>query len=603
MASYGPGPTVVEAIYTGVSFDLGDRLQRRDYLVNLHSASKERVRVATAIAAGEWYTIWPNLAQTKEGPTVANVVEMGINHWASILGGMLPSITVPTNATQDRAQAKRGARKRERRLRELWKKSYWSELAAKNGADYAGAGFSILGVWANFGEANLAKRNPYVVHYDPRHTYVLKNDLGEITELLVARRLTQQALAGMLAKEYPDIYKRLKDRVADVEEWVWFDQEKFFRCIIDVSKEGRETGRWIVLVNEENKLGFVPAWEVVRPTFDGERRGIFDQAIHILRTMHRLMLLTIQSTEEHSWPAIGVFDVANPEDIGIGAILRYRSGDAKVDRLGPAQHLDVKDLISRLGDEAARVATYPQQLSGEPGGSIVSARGVTASMGALDARLVLAHTQFEVMYSKICTFLLAMDEVYCNGEKMIVGDSTDNSKAESFFPERDINGAWTASATYGIGAGSDPGNIEIRLAMHTETGFISQETARQHLSYIADPDGERVKIFRGQMETAIVQSAIQIAATGDPTLAAEAWKLVSKDDADMDDVIMQLVEFIQTPPEPQGGPTGSASPAAGVLQMGESLARGGTPGAAGGVPGAALPPLGQIMNQDARYVS
>ena len=603
MATARPGRVSVEDIFTGVSANIGDKLQKRDWLVHMHSESKTRVRTATSIANGEWYTVWPNLSQTAEAPTVANIVEMGINHWASIFGAILPSVRVPVNASQDRSQAKRGARKRERRLRELWKSSNWSELAAQGGADYAGAGFTIAGVWANFGERDLKKRHPYVMHFDPRTTFVLKDNLGNITEMLVARRLPEHELARHLKEEYPTLYNQLKDRGDEVEEWFWYDQETFMHVILDVTKEGRDAARWVVLTNEENKLGFVPAWEAVRPTFDGERRGIFDQTIHILRTMHRMMIMTIQSTEENAFPAIGVYDVQNPKDFGPGAIIRYRSPDSKVDRLGPAQHFDIKDLISRLTDEAMRYATYPQQLIGEPGGSIVSGRGVKASMGALDARLALAHKQFELMYSKLSGFMLAMDEVYCDGEKQILGDETDDAKAEGFLPSRDIAGAWTVACTYGIGAGSDPANIEIRLQMHIEGGLISKETAREQIPFLEDPDAERLKIFRENMHLAIQDSALQQAAAADPAMAAHALKLMQADDMDFDDIIDALVEFILQPQEDPAAAGGS--PAAGVLQGAESMARGGMPGGGpaaggGGPPGLSLPPLGDIMQQDSR---
>jgi hypothetical protein len=298
-----------------------------------------------------------------------------------------------------------------------------------------------------------------------------------------------------------------------------------------------------------------------------------------------------------------MFDVQNPLDFGPGAVMQYRSPEAKVDRLGPEQHFDVKDLISRLTEEGMKAATMPQQLMGEPGASIVSARGINASMGALDARLALAHKQFELMYSKISGYMLAVDEVYCNGEKEILGDETDDQKAETFFPERDINGAWTADATYGIGAGSDPANIEIRLNMNTENQLVSRETARMNLPFLEDPDGERIKIFRETMQQSIMTAAISKAEqTGDASMAAEALKLMASDDVEFDDVILDLVEFIQQPPEPAQAP--GQSPALGALQSGESLARGGGPNAAGGTgapPG--LPPLSQILGQDSRQVT
>ena len=136
---------------------------------------------------------------------------------------MLPAVKVPVYASQDATQGKRGARKRERRVRELWKASNWSELATKNGADYSGAGFTILGVWANFGEEDLSKRNPYVQHFDPRHTYILKDELGNITEMLVAllegarRRVLIQSPYLVLSDRAEELFDRLHEQRPELQ--------------------------------------------------------------------------------------------------------------------------------------------------------------------------------------------------------------------------------------------------------------------------------------------------------------------------------------------------------------------------------------------------
>lgn len=277
--------------------------------------------------------------------------------------------------------------------------------------------------------------------------------------------------------------------------------------------------------------------------------------------------------------------------------MQYRSSEGRIERIGPTTHFDVKDLIARLGEEAAKASVYPQQLAGEPGASIVSARGINASMGALDARLAVAHKQFEVLFSKVGGFMLAMDETFCDGDKTIVGDTRDTSKAEDYRPSNDVAGAWRAIATYGIGAGSDPANVEVRLSMHLANGLISRETARQQLPFLEDPDAEPILQLREQMQDSLVQGVLAQAQAGDPSMAAVALKLLRSDDVDLDAVVEQLVEAIVNP-EPQG------QDALGAVQGAESLARGGIPGRAEQAPpGMGLPPLGNILGQDSRMVS
>ena len=598
--THGPGPHNIDSTATTHS-NIETLRDRRDWLVSLHSDHKSRVATVTNVVNGNWQTEWPDLSQTPEAPTVANQVELGVAHWSSIGGAILPSIKVPINKSADRRKEKSAVRKRQRRVKELWEASNASELASLWWGDYAGAGSAILAAWANFEETDLEKRNPYMLRFDPRHTYPLKDDNGNITELLVARQITK----GELSAKYPKwagTFKRSPD--GHIEEWYWYTNDDVKYMIVDTSKDGRKANRNIVLVDEEWELGFVPAWEVTRPTFDGQRRGIFDQSLHILRTMQRLMLMTIMSTEENAFPAIASFDVINPEDFGPGADIRYRSNEGKIDRLGPSSHFDVKDTIARLGEDNAKQSIYPQQLSGDPGASIVSSRGIKASMGALDARLAVAHKQFEVGLGKVSGYLLAFDEMYCNTEKTIVGDFRDVSDAEDYFPEKDVAGAWVVNCTYGLAAGSDPSNVGVQLSMHLGNRAISLELYRQQLPFLEDPDAEAVKIMREDMQNSLIQGVLAMAQQGDPTVAAKALALLSDDTTSMDAVIQQLVESVLAPPEPQGGPLGD--PALDAIQGAESLARGGIPGQAAQAPDPAslgLPPLGNILDQDSRQIS
>lgn len=593
-----PGPSSIEHMTGGAATSPQESMwARRDWLVKKHGAHKERVKEVTNIANGNWHTVWPDLSRTPEAPSVANVIEMGIAHWQSIGGATLPSVRVPVVATSEQSTSRRRARKRERRLRELWASSNTSELSALLWGDYAGTGSAVMGVWANFDEPDPAKRNPHFIRFDPRHTYVLKDNIGNITELLVARVISKAEVAAMFPESF-GLFSESHDQ--DVEEWFWYTSSGFKHMIVDVSENGRKNQTGMIFADEPNELGFVPAWEIVRPTFDGQRRGIFDQTLHLLRVMHRLMQMTIYSTEEQVFPPMLEYNTLNADEMGPGAIISARGPDSKFERIGPTSHFDVKDLIARLADEARQGAVYPQQLSGEPGASIVSARGISASMGGLDARLALAHKQFETLFGKTSGFLLAMDEIYCDGDKEIKGDWRDNRNAEKFRPSDDIQGMWEAFCTYGIGSGSDPANTEVRVSMNLASGLISKQTGREQLPFLDDPDKEEMLITKELTHQALLTGVFQAASQGDPVLAAELLKRLSTEDAELDDAVASLVDFITAPQESPGGGQG----ALGAIQGAESLARGGIPGSAEQAPpSGGLPPLGQILGQDSRQIS
>ncbi len=106
------------------------------------------------------------------------------------------------------------------------------------------------------------------------------------------------------------------------------------------------------------------------------------------------------------------------------------------------------------------------------------------------------------------------------------------------------------------------------------------------------------------MQQAIMAGIMAMAQGGDPTMAAKALDLLDEEGTDVQDfnkILSELVEALLAPPEEE-----AADPGADAALGAESLARGGIPGQAEQAPDAAglgLPPLGQLLGQDARLVS
>ena len=524
----------------------------RNQLIETHREWKERVKEITSIVNGEWHMLWQNLTATAEAPSVANIIEMGIHHWSAIGGAVIPSVRVPVPVNKDLKGGERAARKRERRVHELWTGSNINELMAQWWGDYAGAGAAYCGVWADFSQ-DPAKRDPYLQRLDPRYCYPIKDTKGNIIELLVAKRVS----TDVILKQYPVARGILDPKITEVEEWFWFYPDRYVHMIADASRKGMQKRTGIILTEEENKLGRVPVVEVSVPSFDGQSRGIFDQTRHILRTMHRLMTLTITSSEEEVYPPVFEYDVMNPDDFGPGAVIHGRSPEARMERMQSRSHFDAKDLIGRLASEARAQASFPGQLSGDPGASIVSARGIEASMGQIDARLALAHKQFETFLERGTEILLGFDEKYCDGEKTIHGDAADKKKPEIFIPSRDIAGHYENNVRYGIGAGTDPSNREMRLAMNLNQNLISRETARDEMDFLEDPTREEVRIVRQRVTDSLMEGIYQQAAQGNVEIAAQLLQSMGKENKDLNEIVDELLENLNQPaPEQPGMPGG-----------------------------------------------
>lgn len=566
--------------------------QRRDLLIQAHQEWKRRIDNVTRIVNGEWFRVWPDLTREPLAPTVANTIEMSITHFAAIGGAIIPSIKVPVAHAEGGPEGARGAAKRERRLRELEQQSNVSMLLSKWFADYNGAGAAAAFVWTDFTKP-ASERNPYIERVDPRHYYPVTDGMGNVIECLIARRVHGYETM----RKYPELESVVNIDDADLEEWYWFEPHRIRHMIVDISPSGRKIKNGYVLVDEPNDLGIVPIIELVSPSFDGERRGSHDQTIHIMRVQHHLMALTIEHTEQEVYTPIGYYDTEGVETFGPGATMRYRSPDARVDRFQPQSHFDVKDLIGRLEEQARMQSVFPRQLTGDPGASIASARAIGAAQGALDARLALAHKQFEWFMGKVSSLLLRFDETYCDGDKTIYGDPHDRKKPEKFRPSRDIAGAYEVTRSYGLGAGSDPTNRETRLQMHLSSGLISRSRSREELDFLEDPLDEEKSIAKEMMMDAVSQGLIAASAQGDVEGALLYFRLLNDPNLTMEEVLIKFGEERQKMAEAQaqqaqGGGQSPLDVAAGA----ESLARGGIPGNAEGLPaGAALPALPDIL--------
>jgi hypothetical protein len=573
---------------------------RRDILIQAYSSWKDRVQRVTDIVNGNWTVVWPDLTREATAPTVANTIEMSISHWGAIGGSIIPSVKVPVSHTETGPEGSRGAAKRERRIRETERRSNISRLLGLWFEDYSGAGANAAMVWADFSLPS-DERHPVIMRIDPRHYYPIVDAGGRVLECLIARKVH----AYETVRRYPQLAEHINVDNADLEEWFWFEPDRIRHLIVDIRAwEKKKDATGLVLVDQVNELGRVPIVENVLGSFDGERRGMHDQTIHLMRVQHHLMNLVVEKTEEDVYSPVLYYDVEGAETFGPGAVMRMRSPDASLTKITSPGRFDVKDLISRLEEQARFQSVYPRQLTGDPGASIASGRAIGASQGALDARLAKAHKQFEFFLSEVSGMVLRFDETYCDGTKTIHGDSRDRKNPETFVPSRDIAGAYEVDRSYGLGAGSDPTNRETRLQMHLAAGLIARQTAREELDFLdGDTLGEEKRIAKEAMIDAVNQGILAAAAQQGPGAALRYFKLLNNESLTMEEVLIKFHEEEQAAAqEAAAGAVGGAGggpggvPGLDVAAGAESLARGGVPGQAEGLaPGAGLPALDGIL--------
>lgn len=608
-----PGPR--EVLQTGAGADWinpKDLYERRDYLVQLHRDHKHRIRRIRNIINGNWYTEWPDVSPGPEIPAVSNVIHQVFEHWVSLFSSQKPMIKVPPPANRDVKGGKRAARKRERRLRGRWHDSNMTQILGQIGGDYVSTGVATLAAWANFEEPDTTKRNPYVLRFDPLHTYPQNDSKGNLTELLVARCRDPVSWR----KEHPEYAHLFKDtQDSELEEWYWYTDDMFYYCVADISFSGRKKNAFVCLEKMENRLGMIPVWEARHPTADGQRRGMLDQAIGPQRQAHLLTLKRLQAIDMEIFSPTFEYNTIKPEEHGPGSVVSGRSSDAKFEKMQWRSSFDVATQIEQIKEDLRQESAFPQQLQGQPGASIVSARGTQSVQGQIDAKLASAQSQIAMLCEKASAGMLMIDEMFCPGTRTIVGDDRERLTPEAYDPEKDVMGNYEVTVSYGIGLGSDPTARELRLQTHYTNQAISMEKYRDELGYVDDPDKEDIRILRMKLGEATFAGLLQRIAQGEiGPIVEEAWKLVSQEEANKEEVIEKLIEALRIPAQPpQPDPMGMAPQVPGLppgmggqmlgpqgdgVALAESLARGGSGGTGGppSGPGPAMPPVQQLLS-------
>ena len=120
---------------------------------------------------------------------------------------------------------------------------------------------------------------------------------------------------------------------------------------------------------------------------------------------------------------------------------------------------------------------------------------------------------------------------------------------------------------YGIGAGTDPSNREMRLSMNLQQGMISRETARDEMDFLDDPAREELRIVKQKAIDSFMNGIYQKAQQGDIAAAATLIDAMKKEDTDINELVSKVIESMQQPATPEmpgmpgmpgpGGPGGA----------------------------------------------
>jgi hypothetical protein len=252
-----------------------------------------------------------------------------------------------------------------------------------------------------------------------------------------------------------------------------------------------------------NPMGKIFVSVGIRPGYDNEVRGAFDDAIWVQLAKSRMSLLALEATEKSVRAPLVVPRDVQKMTFGDDAVIRT---DGKVTRVG----LDVPQYAFQEGqmlEQELRVGTRtPEARSGNVDASIITGKGVQALMGGFNTVVTTGQTVIGEALRCALELAFEMDELLWPMEKKTIrGTSQGTPFEETYQAKRDINGDYTADVTYGFAAGQDPARAIVGLLQLRGDQLISRDFFQRQLPMGIDVVQMQTQIDNEQFTDALKQ--------------------------------------------------------------------------------------------------
>jgi hypothetical protein len=403
-----------------------------------------------------------------------------------------------------------------------------------------------------------------------------------------------------LVSKFPEVARRLQTNSVGQTDLGWAEREieviKYVdadRMVLYMPNHGN-----LVLDDIPNPMKKIFVSVGIRPGYDSEIRGAFDDAIWVQLAKARMALLGLEATEKTVRAPLAVPRDVQKMTFGDDAIIRTDSPD-KIRRVG----IDVPQAAfqeSQVLEQELRVGTRtPEARSGNVDASIITGKGVQALMGGFNTVVTTGQTVIGEALRCALELAFEMDQLLWPSErKTIRGTAQGTPFEETYTPGKDIAGDYTVDVTYGFAAGQDPARAIVGLLQLRGDQLISRDFFQRQLPMGIDVVQMQTQIDNEQFTDALKQGMMgymqaipQMALQGQDPL--EALQKVAKliELREKGEPVHDAVLKVFTP---------KAAPPGAAPQNPLEAALGGSPGQPGpqgppGAPGGSQQPQGLDM--------
>lgn len=352
----------------------------------------------------------------------------------------------------------------------------------------------------------------------------------------------------------------------------------------------------LVLAQMENRFGKVPVSIALKPSYDDQERGQFDDVVWPALARNRMAMLGLEATQQTVRAPLALPTDVQKISFGDDAVIRTNSPE-KIRRVGQDMPVAAFQQDALLQNEVMQGARTPASATGQIDASIITGKGVDALNGGYDIQVATGQLMIGHALERALELAFEMDEAYWpDKKKTISGVINGTPFEETYTPSKDIKGNYRVSVSYGFASGMNPNQALVFLLQLRGDQLVPRDFVQRQLPMDVDVAQLQAEVDKEQTTDALKQGVYSLLASSgimmqqgmDPTvILAKAAKLIElREKMPMHEAIL---EAFKPEPPPESG-TGQAPGAPG--SGGE-----GSPGALPGVNAVTGAPFGTAPGQ------
>lgn len=470
---------------------LVDALRRRDAERDSRNSEVYDVRTNNfqAVQPGTMPEAWPK-------SIVANAIDVAARQMAENLATM-PSINC-TSGVMSSDRARKIAQKRTK-IAYSYIENSRVRICLVQGCDW----YLSYGSMPIVVEADFEKKRPIIRFENPMKTYAQTDINGHV----ISYTKVWREPAWQLADKFP----MYRDRILGTNNSLMRENtgDTLMECIKYM--DGEDIVLYLperqnqVLMTMPNPFGKVPVVVAMKPSFDHQQRGQFDDVPYIQLARQRIAMLGLQATNQTVKAPLAIPPDVQKIPMGDDAIIRT-SRPQDIRRVGvdyPAAAFQQEQVL----EQELRTATRtPAAATGDVQASIITGRGVEALNSGYDIQVATGQNYIGYALQKALEMAFEMDEKYWPDEdKEIRGMVNGSPFEEKYRPSRDIAGNYQVQVSHGFASGLNPNQALVFLLQLRGDQDISRDFLQRQLPLDIDITQMQAQIDIEQVEDALKQ--------------------------------------------------------------------------------------------------